>query len=332
MRLVVLYVLLCVPSVLSAETLVNINTASAEELETLPGIGSAYATRIIEYRSDAPFQTIEDIQNVSGIGPATFAKIEDHITVDGEKESDTKETTTPSKSVRVKETYNEEIVVDAPAVTFVHQEVSFDVSTHMSGRLVRYAWNFGDLSSGEGRAPTHRFEYPGEYVVIVEGRYQGEDFSARHEIVVLPVAFSITRSPEGDIQIHNDASEEVDISHFILSEVDAVVIPKGTTLLPHATLTVPREKVETGGTYGIPRLYDAIGTLVATYDPQYVAPESDIVPVDVESQQASAIEAVEESGSNLAYIGLASVLAIGILGVYTRRRESPYIEDIEKSV
>jgi len=62
--------------------LVNINTASQEQLDTLPEIGPTLAQRIIAYRtSNGPFSSIEDIQNVSGVGPATFEKIKSLITV-----------------------------------------------------------------------------------------------------------------------------------------------------------------------------------------------------------------------------------------------------------
>jgi competence protein ComEA len=66
----------------AAGPIININTASQAELETLPGIGPAIAGRIIEYReSQGPFGSIEDITSVSGIGPATFDKIKASITV-----------------------------------------------------------------------------------------------------------------------------------------------------------------------------------------------------------------------------------------------------------
>jgi competence protein ComEA len=62
---------------------INLNTATQAELETLPGIGPSIAGRIIEYReANGPFATIEDIQNVSGIGPAIFEDIKDLITVE----------------------------------------------------------------------------------------------------------------------------------------------------------------------------------------------------------------------------------------------------------
>ena len=62
--------------------LVNINTATAAELETLPRIGPTMAGRILEYReANGPFKAIEDIQNVQGIGLTTFEGLRDLITV-----------------------------------------------------------------------------------------------------------------------------------------------------------------------------------------------------------------------------------------------------------
>jgi competence protein ComEA len=70
------------PSPLAGTDLININTASADELDKLPGIGQTTAQRIIDYRtSNGPFATIEDIINVPGIGTATYDEIKDLITV-----------------------------------------------------------------------------------------------------------------------------------------------------------------------------------------------------------------------------------------------------------
>lgn len=61
---------------------ININTAAAEELTELPGIGEVLAGRIVEYReAHGPFACIEDIQNVSGIAEGKFAAMAEEITV-----------------------------------------------------------------------------------------------------------------------------------------------------------------------------------------------------------------------------------------------------------
>lgn len=62
--------------------LINLNTASKEELMTLPGIGESKADMIIAYREEkGSFQNIEDIMNISGIKEKAFSKVKDKITV-----------------------------------------------------------------------------------------------------------------------------------------------------------------------------------------------------------------------------------------------------------
>jgi competence protein ComEA len=70
------------PTAVSSASLININTATLEQLDTLPDIGPEKAQSIITYRQQhGLFQHIEDIMKVSGIGPATFDKIQSLITV-----------------------------------------------------------------------------------------------------------------------------------------------------------------------------------------------------------------------------------------------------------
>lgn len=62
--------------------LININTAGIPELESLPGIGTTLANRIVEYRkNNGTFRKVEDIKNVSGIGEKKFEAIKELITV-----------------------------------------------------------------------------------------------------------------------------------------------------------------------------------------------------------------------------------------------------------
>jgi competence protein ComEA len=62
--------------------IVNVNTANATELETLPGIGAATAARIVEYRQkNGPFKKLEELMNVQGIGEKSFLKLRSQITI-----------------------------------------------------------------------------------------------------------------------------------------------------------------------------------------------------------------------------------------------------------
>ena len=88
--LLVLAVLICVFLTLpalaaekAAEKKVNINTATAEELITLKGIGEKKAHAILEYREvHGLFKTIDDLKNIKGIGEKIFDSIESDITIE----------------------------------------------------------------------------------------------------------------------------------------------------------------------------------------------------------------------------------------------------------
>ena len=67
---------------IAEEKLVDINKAGVEELCTIPGIGEARATAIIEYReSSGGFTEIEELKNISGIKDATVNKIKPYVCV-----------------------------------------------------------------------------------------------------------------------------------------------------------------------------------------------------------------------------------------------------------
>ncbi len=63
-------------------TLVNINSASVVDLQTLPGIGAKTAELIVEYRQkNGPFKKVEELMNIRGIGEKNFLKMKPQITV-----------------------------------------------------------------------------------------------------------------------------------------------------------------------------------------------------------------------------------------------------------
>jgi competence protein ComEA len=63
-------------------TLINVNSASATELEELPGVGEVIAAAIVDYRTqNGPFTSVDQLEDVSGIGPSTLENLRDLVTV-----------------------------------------------------------------------------------------------------------------------------------------------------------------------------------------------------------------------------------------------------------
>lgn len=65
------------------EGVVNLNTATEQELEMLPGIGPAKVRAIVEYRRARPFRTVDELVRIKGIGRKMLRKLRPHLTVNG---------------------------------------------------------------------------------------------------------------------------------------------------------------------------------------------------------------------------------------------------------
>jgi competence protein ComEA len=74
------------PAKAPSTAIVNINTATAAELDGLPGIGAKTAARIVEYRQkNGPFKKVEELMNVRGVGEKNFLKLKAQISVGAAK-------------------------------------------------------------------------------------------------------------------------------------------------------------------------------------------------------------------------------------------------------
>ena len=171
-----------------------------------------------------------------------------------------------SVSVRIKNSETKMILTpDVQSVAYVNQNIPLkvDVSGAYENQdsMVRYVWNFGDMHTAEGKRVMHTYAYPGEYVVTVHAKNGKTEQVARHEIKVLPVTFSISRTDNGDIQIHNNALYDTDISGYSIKGLETIVFPPRTIILPRATITIPGNLVGQGS---LVALYDTKKNLITS--------------------------------------------------------------------
>ncbi len=67
----------------AVEGVVNINTATPQELTMLPGIGKAKAEQIVQYRQAKPFTSVDDLKNIPGLGGKRIEAMRPHVVTDG---------------------------------------------------------------------------------------------------------------------------------------------------------------------------------------------------------------------------------------------------------
>jgi hypothetical protein len=183
---------------------------------------------------------------------------------------------TSATSVKLK---NEEtdlkLVTNIQSIAYVNQLVPFAVVASglaERGRLMaKYEWNFGDTHTTNSRKVEHSYKYPGKYVVTVYARHEKNEQVARHEITVLPVSFSVTRNDKGDIQIHNDATYDVDLSSYTIRGVEEIIMPPRSIIMPRSTITIEAGRLG-GMTNSLIALYDTKGILVTSTfkEPQFI--------------------------------------------------------------
>jgi competence protein ComEA len=256
--LIALIFFLIFPSFAHA-ALININTADATLLDTLPGIGPTKAAAIIDYRTThGPFATVADIQNVSGIGPSTYADIAPLITVGSSSSSSSSTasstTSTASSSPPVESSGGtpeylvipqlhirgvEDRIVSVGADTAFSARVYDDKSTRRTD--VSVVWNFGDGTRRPGTSVFHAYYASGEYVVIVRATTP-DGAEGETEVVVRAQDASVRISkvsPQG-ITLLNSDTRPLDLSGWRLSAGEREYrLPEDTFILGGKTILLP---------------------------------------------------------------------------------------------
>jgi hypothetical protein len=157
------------------------------------------------------------------------------------------------------------LAVDAQKIGYVHQPITFRVTPSGVGTTLvdslTYEWNFGDGTTAFSKEPIHSYAFPGTYVVTVYGGYKRQEQVARHEITILPVTLSLTVSPQGNLQIHNESPYDIDISGYQVNGGKQFIFPDRSIMLPNQTITLESKVI--GSAY-VAVVKDAAGIVVTT--------------------------------------------------------------------
>jgi competence ComEA-like helix-hairpin-helix protein len=241
--------------------MININTASSTELQTLSGIGPTYAQRIIDYRTLTPFKTIDEIKNVKGIGDATFNKIKDYITVGDPAVQATEDGSVSSQE----EDLSENLENVSPNITYFSSSPlsSYDKETPVKISAGRerlgsvgsplefkaeanfsylknsiFKWNFGDGSLGSGDTVIHTYDYPGEYVVVLNTDTNEGHLISRANVKIVEPNISILSAGPEKIEIRNNSKYEISLFGRALIAQESFVFPQDTVIRAGSTLTL----------------------------------------------------------------------------------------------
>ena len=231
------------PPTLYAAELVNINTASLAELDTLPGVGPSIAQSIIDNR---PYASIQEVSRASGIGEpgsSSYENIKDLITVGGVV---TQNQTVATSSMQTQtQSQNQAAGVGPPAITVLITTDSRPMAGGGSYFIAtaygtedaplpstRYLWNFGDGAAAEGARVFHVFSYPGRYAVSVTAAYNYSVGIDRIVVEAVNAPVLLDAKGDGSLLIQNKSSKEINIGLWSLSDYGkSYVIPENTFIL-----------------------------------------------------------------------------------------------------
>jgi competence ComEA-like helix-hairpin-helix protein len=277
------FLLLCAAASARAADLIDINTAGEGALETLPGIGTTKAEAIIAYReAHGPFAQISDIEDVSGIGPATYAGIKELITVEGgaggeveEDSSSSGEGSQGGASTSTPERKELPVYVDGGGGRTLAAGADSAYTANVydaSGRAYedpQVRWSFGDGTSAIGASVMKSYALPGTYLVYVSAVAAGSSGEDSFIVTAKAPAVRVAAVSAAGITLENaDASAALDLSRWQLSAgAGLFTFPEGTKLAPGASVVFTPAVTALPADSDAALLYPS-GAVAATYAPE----------------------------------------------------------------
>ena len=137
--------------------------------------------------------------------------------------------------------------VRAPKVAYVNEPVRFVAEPSGIGPTLtaslKYEWNFGDMHTDSGREVTHRFAYPGTYLVFGNAQFAKQNAYTLHEIEVREATLTLRRTVEGNVVITNETAGDMDMSGFTIVGDTKIEFPPHTFIKAKKSITLPKNSV-----------------------------------------------------------------------------------------
>ena len=150
----------------------------------------------------------------------------------------------------------------------VGQPVVFNInlipeSVSSSGML--FHWAFGDGTEWNGSSATHTYDYPGDYIVILNASRYGDQAVAEAKVKVVSADISVSSATDSSILVTNNGDDEINLGGFTLVDDEArFVVPQDTIVASHSSVTVPASVMKTKKFVGSVALYNPSETKLAS--------------------------------------------------------------------
>jgi hypothetical protein len=138
-------------------------------------------------------------------------------------------------------TKNKKLSIDAgrDRLGSVGSPMEFRVEGNADSEAVKYTWTFGDGTEDQGEVTEHTYEYPGNYIAVVNAYLAGERATARVNVTVIAADISIRISPDA-VSITNNSKEEVNLfGRALVSSEKIFKFPIDTIVKPNQQITFP---------------------------------------------------------------------------------------------
>ncbi len=207
----------------------------------------------------------------------------------------------------------------------VGEPVSFEakiISTNPSYGGTLFHWAFGDGTEWNGISATHTYEYPGNYIVVVNASRYSDTAVAEARIKVVSPDVTISKITGDSLVLENDGGDEINLGGWVVADaVNRFTVPQDTIISPHSSITVSGKVMKTRQFSVSATLYDPSEKEIAYAPVGFVAPIALSTRANTEDtavqtlpvphkifQKTAAVSSTPKVATNLASSSAAAVI------------------------